>query len=128
MCANLADPAPAGAARDRGPVVAGTASLSAKHLADPVPTGVARSCGPIATSVAGLSVGHGPLRATRSRGPAAGLSTGHGPLRAARGRGCAAVAGLWWTCGPDSSAGSQRQEQAVKSRLGNLHLRLSPTE
>jgi hypothetical protein len=35
---------------------------------------------------------------------------------------------LRWTCGPDSSASGQQQEQAVKSRLGNLHLILSATE
>ncbi len=73
-----------------------------------------------------------PVGAARGRGlavvGAAGLSTGHEPLRAAHGRGSATAAGLQWTCGPDSSAGSQRQEQAVKRRLGNLHLRLSPTE
>jgi len=108
LCANLADPAPAGAARGRGPAATGTTSLSAEHLADLVPTGAARGCGPIATSATGLSVGHGPLLATRSRDPTAGLSTGHGPLRAARGRGLAAATGLWWTRGPDSSAGGQR--------------------
>ncbi|CAM6010874.1 unnamed protein product [Sphagnum balticum] len=39
-----------------------------------------------------------------------------------------AVPLLQWTCGLDSSAGDQRQEEVVKSRLGNLHLKLSPTE
>ncbi len=73
-----------------------------------------------------------PVSAARGRGLAAagatGLSAGHGPLRAARGCGSATAAGLRWTCGLDSSAGGQRQEQAVERRLGNLHLRLSPNE
>ncbi len=59
---------------------------------------------------------------------AAGLSARHGPLRAVRVRGSAAVARLQWTCGLDSSADGQRQEHAMKNRLGNFHLRLSPTE
>jgi len=82
ICANLVDLAPVGAARGRGLVAVGAASLSG----------------------------------------------GHGPLRAACGRGLAAIVGLRWTCGPDSSAGGQEQEHVVKSKLGNLHLRLSPTE
>jgi len=123
LCANLADPVLAGAARGRSPVAAG---LSAGHLANPVPTSVVRSYIPTA---AGLSIGHAPLRAAHGRGPvAAGLSARHRPLRATHGRGPATVAELQWTCGPDSSANNQRQEHAVKSRLGNLHLRLSPTE
>ncbi len=51
--------------------------------------------------------------ATRDHGPvvtaAPGLSAGHEPLRAARGRDPAVVAGLQWTCGPNSSASGQRQ-------------------
>ncbi len=132
MCANLADPAPVGAACGCGPVATSAAGLSVGHLIDPTPAGVTHGCGPAAAGAAGLSVGHGPLRVTCDRGLAAigavGLSVGHRPLRAACGRGPAVATGLRWTCGPDSSAGGQRQEQAVKSRLGNLHLRLSPTE
>ncbi len=96
-----------------------------------------------------------PLRAAYGRGLAVvvapGLSAGHEPLRATHGRGPAVVVGLWWTCGLDSSAGdtgsdsisqsrdpkplkwrfekkSFLKKTGVKSRLGNLHLRLSPTE
>ncbi len=73
-----------------------------------------------------------PVGAARGRGLAnasiAGLSAGHGPLRAARGRDSATTVGLRWTCGPNNSASGQWQEHVVKSRLGNLHLRLSPTE
>jgi len=107
LCANLADLAHADAARDRGLAVAGAVGLPAMHLADPTPADVARGCDPAAADAAGLSVGHGPLRA--ARGPTAAI-------------------GLRWTCGPDSSASGQRQEQAVKSKLGNLHLILSATE
>jgi hypothetical protein len=81
LCANLADPAPTGAARGRGPA----ASMLAGH--GPLPA--ARGCG----AAPGLSAGHGPLRATRGRGLAVaatpGLSPGHGPLRATRGCGAA---------------------------------------
>jgi hypothetical protein len=66
--------------------------------------------------------------AARGRDLAVGLSSEHGPLRAARSCGLAATTGLRWTCGPDSSASGQWQEQAVKSKLGNLHLKLSPAE
>ncbi len=109
MCANLADPALASVARGRGPATVGATGLSTGHLADLALAGVACGCGPAAAGAAGLLAGHRPLHAARSRGPAA-------------------TAELRWTCGPDSSAGGQRQEQAMKSRLGNLHLRLSPTE
>ncbi len=95
---------------------------------DPALAGVARGRGPTATGAAGLSAMHGPLRATRGRDPATSLSAGHEPLRAACGHGHAVAAGLRWTCGLDSSIGDQRQEEVVKSKLGNLHLRLSPTE
>jgi hypothetical protein len=60
-----------------------------------------------------LSAGHGPLHAARDRGLATaatlGLSTKHGPLYATCGRGPTVTVGLQWTCGPDSSVGSQRQ-------------------
>jgi len=129
LCGNLADPAPTGAARGRDPTATGVASLSAGHLVDPAPTSATCGCSPGAAGVASLSAGHGLLHAARGRGPAAvGMSAGHEPLRVARGRGPTAVANLRWTCGPDSSTGGQWQEQAVKSRLGNLHFRLSPTE
>ncbi len=105
LCANLADPALVGAARSCGPTTIGTAGMSAGHGPPPA----TRGCG----VVPGLSVGHGPLRAIRGRGLAAaatpGLSAGHGPLHAVRSRGPAAVAGLRWTCGPDSSTGGQQQ-------------------
>ncbi len=109
LCANLADPALVGAARDCGLAVAGAAGLSTGHLVDPAPTGAACDCVPAVAD-------------------AAGLLTGRELLRAVRGCGRAGAAELRWTCGPDSSAGDQRQEEAVKNRLGNLHLRLSPTE
>ncbi len=62
--------------------------LSARHR----PLCAAHGCGLAVATVAGMPVGHGPLRAARSRG-----------------RGRAVAAGLRWTCGPDSSAGGQRQ-------------------
>ncbi len=75
--------------------------------------GAARGRGHAAAVALGLSVGHRPPPAARGEGAAPtaalGLSAGHGPLRAARGRGPVAAAGLQWTCGPDSSAGGQRQ-------------------
>ncbi len=83
MCANLANPAPAGAARGRCAAITATLGLLARHRPPPI------ACG---------------------GGAAPGLSAGHGPLRAARGRGPAAAAGLRWTCGPDSSAGGQRRQ------------------
>ncbi len=128
LAGHLADPAPAGVACSRRPAVAGATSLSAGHLADPAPVGVTRGRGSAAVGAAGMSTEHGLLRATCGCNPIVGLSAGHGPLRAACGCGPAAAVGLRWTCGPDSSAGDQRQEEVVKSRLGNLHLRLSPTE
>jgi hypothetical protein len=102
LCANLADPAPAGATGGRSPAVAGAAGMLARHGPPPVARG-----GSVAPAAApGLSAGHGPLCVARGRGPAVadapGLSAGHGPLRAARSRGPAATAGLRWTCGPDS--------------------------
>ncbi len=130
LAGHLANPAPAGAIHGRDPAATSVAGLSAEHLANPALVGVTHGCGPAAAGATGLSAEHGPLRAARDRGPvvagAAGLSAGHGFLHGARGP--TAVAGLWWTCGPDSSVGNQRQEEAMKSRLGNLHLRLSPTE
>jgi hypothetical protein len=93
-----------------------------------VPAGVARDRGRVAVGVAGLLAGHGLLRATRGRGPATGLLAGHKPLRAVHGRGPVTTTELQWTCGLDSSAGDQRQEEVVKSKLGNLHLKLSPIE
>jgi len=105
LCANLADPAPVGTARSRGPVAIGAAGMLAGH--GPPPATCGYSVTPTATP--GLSVGHGPLRAARSRGlvivAAPGLSAGHGPLHATRDHGPAIAAGLQWTCGPDSSAG-----------------------
>ncbi len=84
LCANLADPAPAGAARGRSLAIAGTTGMSAGHGPPPV----AHSCGATPVAAPGLSVGHGPLRAARGRGLATtavpGLSAGHGLLRAAR--------------------------------------------
>jgi hypothetical protein len=79
LCANLADPAPASAARGPGPIVAG---------------------------VARMSVGHGPPLVAHDCGAAHGLLVGHMPLCV--GRGLAAAIGLRWTCGPDSSVGGQR--------------------
>jgi hypothetical protein len=122
LCANLADPAPAGAARGRGPVAAGAAGMSVGHGPPPAARGggiapvaapglsaghgprhAARGGRPATTATPSLSAGHGPMCAARSRGPATAttpsLSTGHGPLRAAHGRGPAAVVELRWTCG-----------------------------
>jgi hypothetical protein len=86
LCANLADPAPTGATRDRGPAIAAAPNLS---------------------------IGHRPPPATRGGGaaPAAapGLLAGHGPLRAARGHGPVVAVELRWTCGLESSIGGQRQ-------------------
>ncbi len=82
LCANLADPAPAGAARGRGRAATATPGLSARHKPPPI---------------------------AYDGGAAPGLSAEHGPLRAARGRGPAVAAGLRWTCGPNSSVGGQRQ-------------------
>jgi hypothetical protein len=79
------------------------------NLADPVPAGAARGRDLAVASVASMSVGHGPPPVAHGCGAAPGLSTGHGPLRVARGRGPAVAAGLQWTCGPDSSAGGQQQ-------------------
>ncbi|CAK9256665.1 unnamed protein product [Sphagnum jensenii] len=88
---------PPHAARGRGPVVAGVASMSAGHK--PLPAACSGGAAP------GLSADHGPLHAARGHGPVTaavpGLSAGHGPLRAARGHGPATAAGLRWTCGPD---------------------------
>jgi hypothetical protein len=64
--------------------------LLCAKLVDPAPADAARGCGPAAASTAGMSAGHGPFRA-------------------ARGHGFAAVIELWWTCGPHSSVGGQRQ-------------------
>jgi hypothetical protein len=69
LCANLADLALTGAARDCGLVVTGAAGLSAGHLANPAPTDVAHSCGLAVAGAAGLSAGHGPLRVALGRGP-----------------------------------------------------------
>jgi hypothetical protein len=80
---------PANAVRGHGLVAAAVPDLLAGHLADLAPANNVRDRGPAVASAAGLSVRHGPLRATRGRGPVA-------------------IAGLWWTCGPDSSAGDQR--------------------
>ncbi|CAK9277617.1 unnamed protein product [Sphagnum jensenii] len=99
LCAKLADPAPAGAARGRGLAPAAAPGLSAGHG----PPHVARGGGPAVGASPGLSAGHGPRRAARSGGPAVAadpsLSAGHGPMRAARGRGPAVAAELQWTCG-----------------------------
>ncbi|CAK9220605.1 unnamed protein product [Sphagnum troendelagicum] len=108
LCANLADPVPTDAARGRNPVVAGATGMSAGHRPPPA----ACSCGAALVAVPGLSAEHGPLRVARSRDlaapPAFGLLAGHGSLRATHGRGLVAAAELRWTCGLDSSAGSQR--------------------
>ncbi len=104
LCANFADPMPAGVACSRGPVVAGAIGMSARHGPPPA----ARGSG----AAPGLLVGHGPPPAARGYGAAPaiapGLSTRHEPLRVARGRGPAVAVGLRWTCGPDSSACGQR--------------------
>ncbi len=82
LYANLADPAPAGATRGRGPAAAGAAGMSTGHG----PPLAVHGCGATPTTVPGLSVGHRPLRAAHDRGLAAvvapGLSARHGPLRA----------------------------------------------
>ncbi len=99
MCANLADPALAGATRGRGPVATGAISMLAKHGPPPA----ARGGGTTPVATPGLSAGHGPRRVACDGSLAAaavpGLSVGHGPLRAARDRGPVVVAGLQWTCG-----------------------------
>jgi hypothetical protein len=59
LCANLADPALAGATHGRDPVVAGAASMSTKHELPPV----ARSGGIAPATAPGLSTGHGPRQA-----------------------------------------------------------------
>jgi len=58
------------------------------NLADPVPVGATRGYGPAVVAIPGLLAGHGPLHVVHSRG-------------------LVAVAGLWWTCGLDSSVGGQ---------------------
>jgi hypothetical protein len=82
LCANLADPAPANAARGRSPTAAG---MSAGHGPSPV----ARGCDAALVTTPSLLAGHGPLRATRDHGLATvvtlSLSNGHEPLRATRG-------------------------------------------
>ncbi len=93
-------------------ILKGGRRLLCANLADPAPAGAARGYDPTAAPP-GLSTRHGPLRAAPGRGlvvaAAPGLLAGHGPLRATRNRGPATAAGLWWTCSPDSSAGGQRQ-------------------
>ncbi len=82
--------------------------MSAAHGLSPV----IRGCGAIPVAGPSLLAGHGPLHVARGRSLVAvvalGLSARHGPLRAARDRGPTVVAGFWWTCGLDSSAGGQR--------------------
>ncbi len=129
MCANLANPAPAGAAHGCGPAAAGMSAehrplpsahdrglvvgMSAEHGPPPVARGGDAALDAALDAAPGLSTEHGPRRAPRGHGlavaAAPGLSTGHRPLRAARGRGPAAAARLRWTCGPDSSVGGQLQ-------------------
>ncbi len=109
LCANFADPVPAGAACGRGPVVASAVSMLVRHGPPPV----ARGCDVVPVVAAGMLARHGPLRVARGCGlvvaAALGLLVGHGPLCDARGSGPAVVAELRWTCGPNSSAGGQRQ-------------------
>ncbi|CAK9198851.1 unnamed protein product [Sphagnum troendelagicum] len=85
--------------------------LLCANLANPALAGAARGRSLVAAAAPGLSSGHGLLRAIRGRGATLatvpGLSAEHGPLRVARSCGPAATAGLRWTCGPDSSAGGQ---------------------
>ncbi len=82
LCANIADPALAGAARGRDLAVVGAAGMLTGHRPPPAARGY--SAAPAA--VPGLSAGHGPLRAACNCDPVV-------------------AAGVRWTCGPDSSAG-----------------------
>jgi hypothetical protein len=85
LCANLADPALAGAARSRGPATVGAAGMSAKHG----PPHAACGCGAAPAASPGLSAEHGPLRATCGCCATPGLLAKHEPLRVARGCGTA---------------------------------------
>ncbi len=79
LCANLADPAPAGVAHSRDAALGATPGLSARH--GPPPT--VRSCGTAPVATPSPLVEHGPPPAARNCGAALGLSIGHEPLRAA---------------------------------------------
>jgi len=83
--------------------------MSAGHGPPPA----TRGYGVAPVAAPSLSVGHGPLHAACDRGLATaatlGLSTKHGPLYATCDHGPTVTAGLRWTCGPNSSTGSQQQ-------------------
>jgi len=107
LCANLANPAPADAARN--------CDVAPSLLAGHGPLRATRNRSLAAAAILGLLAGHGPLRVARSHGLVAtavpSLLARHGPLCATCGRSPAIAAELWWTCGRDSSKISCAKQQ-----------------
>jgi len=121
LCANLANPALAGAARGRDAAPATAPGLSTGHG----PPRATRDRSLVATTVPSLSARHRPPPTARGCGaaPAAapGLSTRHGHLRVARGRGLAIATKLRWTYGQNNSeiSVSRARASACCSRSGS---------